>query len=187
MHYSEKLITLPGIGVCYTRPLIPSPLLRKTRQDFGLREDSVVYLCCQSVFKFLPQNDHVFAEIAQRVSNAQFVFTSPNETLSAELLARLRPAFEAAGRRGEHHCVILPHLHHLDYWNLHLVGDIFLDTIGWSSGGSVFEAIACRVPVVTLHPVRPHRNHRVRCSRLRGDRGASRQRQIVAEGSYLAT
>ena len=55
-----------------------------------------------------------------------------------------------AGLAAERHCVVLPQLKHLDYWNLHRVADIFLDTIGWSSGGSVFEAVACRVPVVTI-------------------------------------
>jgi len=45
---------------------------------------------------------------------------------------------------------MMPQLKHLDYWNLHGVADIFLDTIGWSSGGSVFESIACKLPVVTM-------------------------------------
>ena len=31
-HYSERLIRLPGIGVCYAKPVIPRPLLNKTAQ-----------------------------------------------------------------------------------------------------------------------------------------------------------
>lgn len=149
-HYSERLVRLPGVGVCFQRPVIPTPLLRKTRRDFGLGESDVVYLCCQSIFKFLPASDEVFAQIARQVPSARFVFTSPNESLTRELLSRLRSAFSAAGLAADEHCIMLPHLSHFDYWNLHLVGDVFLDTIGWSSAGSVFEAIACRVPVVTL-------------------------------------
>ena len=148
-HYSEKLVRLPGVGVSYRCPVIPVPLLRRTRGDFGLRDDAVVYLCCQSIFKFLPRNDEVFAGIARRIPNAQFAFVSPNDALASELLTRLDAAFRAVGLSARDHCTVLPHLNHFDYWNLHLVGDIFLDTIGWSSGGSVFEAIACRVPVVT--------------------------------------
>ncbi|HWE50637.1 MAG TPA: hypothetical protein VG273_12640 [Bryobacteraceae bacterium] len=149
-HYSEQLMRLPGVGVCYQKPIIPTPLLRKTRRDFGLREDACVYLCSQQAFKFLPQNDAVFAQIASRVPDAQFVFTIMNAPVRSDFLRRLSRAFEAVGLRAEDHCVVLPELRHLDYWNLQLLGDVFLDTIGWSSGGSVFEAIACNVPVVTV-------------------------------------
>ena len=149
-HYFEKLVRLPGVGVSYRKPVIPVPLLRKTRQDFQLQDDSVVYLCCQSVFKFLPDNDDVFVRIAQRVPRARFVFLVTNSVVGGDLRKRLTRAFSVAGLCAENHCVLLPQLKHLDYWNLHLVGDIFLDTIGWSSGGSIFEAIACRLPVITL-------------------------------------
>jgi protein O-GlcNAc transferase len=149
-HYSEQLIRLPGVGVSYQQPAIPWPLLRKTRQDFSLREDSVVYLCCQSVFKFLPDNDDVFVQIASRVRNAQFVFVVTNPLVGFDFSKRLERAFGLAGLRAEDHCVMMPQLKHLDYWNLHGVADIFLDTIGWSSGGSVFESIACKLPVVTM-------------------------------------
>jgi predicted O-linked N-acetylglucosamine transferase (SPINDLY family) len=38
----------------------------------------------------------------------------------------------------------------LDFWNLHLLGNAFLDTISWSGGVTTFEAVACSLPVVTL-------------------------------------
>jgi predicted O-linked N-acetylglucosamine transferase (SPINDLY family) len=149
-HYSEQLALLPGAGVSYRKPLIPFPLLLKTRRDFQLREDAVVYLCCQSAFKFLPQNDHVYTEIAARVPAAQFAFIVANEPVGRDFKSRLDRAFRAAGLRAADHCVFLPQLNHLDYWNLNRVGDVFLDTIEWSSAGSVYEAIACGIPVVAL-------------------------------------
>jgi protein O-GlcNAc transferase len=149
-HYSESLIRLPGVGVVYQKPVIPAPLLHGTRQDFQLRDDATVYLCCQHVYKFLPANDGVFTEIARRVPNAQFVFLAMNKAVGADLQARLDRAFAAAGLESSRHCVILPQLKQFDYWNLHLLADVFLDTIGWSSGASAFEAVACRLPVVTV-------------------------------------
>jgi protein O-GlcNAc transferase len=149
-HYCERLIRLPGVGVVYQKPVIPAPLLHKTRQDFQLRDDATVYLCCQHVYKFLPANDAVFTQIARRVPNAQFVFLAMNKAVGAALQRRLDRAFAAAGLESSRHCVILPQLKRFDYWNLHLLADVFLDTIGWSSGTSVFEAIACRLPVVTV-------------------------------------
>ena len=83
-HYSETLIRLPGVGVCYQKPVIPTVLLNKNRRDFGLRDDAVVYLCCQYAHKYLPNQDHVLAEIAKQVRNAQFVFLTENDGIARD-------------------------------------------------------------------------------------------------------
>ncbi len=71
-HYSETLVRLPNLFTAYTKPSLPSQTL--TRTDLGLREDTVLYLSSQSLFKYLPQYDYIFAEIARQVPNAQFAF-----------------------------------------------------------------------------------------------------------------
>lgn len=149
-HYSEELILLPGVGVCYQKPVIPTALLRKTRGDFGIREDAAVYLCCQYIYKYLPEQDAIFARIATRVRNAQFVFLTENEVVARDLRRRLDRAFSGVGLLAEEHCLLLPALDRFTYWNLQLLADAFLDTIGWSGGVSTFEAVACRLPIVTL-------------------------------------
>ena len=149
-HYSEELVLLPGVGVCYQKPVIPTALLRKTRGDFGIREDAAVYLCCQYIYKYLPEQDAIFARIAARVRNAQFVFLAENEVVASDLGRRLDRAFSGIGLSAREHCVVLPAVDRLTYWNLHLVGDVCLDTIGWCGGVSTFEAVACGLPVVTL-------------------------------------
>jgi protein O-GlcNAc transferase len=149
-HYSERLIRLPGLGVCYPKPMIPRPLLRKSRGDFGLGEDRIVFLCCQSIFKYLPQHDYLFVRIAKRMPTAQFVFLALNEVIARDFLARLRPAFAAQGLEASDHCVTLPLLGKFDYWNLNLVADVFLDSLQWSGGVTTLEAIACGLPIVTL-------------------------------------
>ncbi len=149
-HYSEKLVRLPGVGVSYTKPVIPDSLLFKTRGDFGLREGAPVYLSGQTIFKYLPDQDYLFAQIARRVPNAQFVFLVSNEVLADDFRRRLDGAFSANNLSAADHCVLLPEVSTLDYWNLHRVSDVVLDTIGWSGGISTFEAIACGLPVVTL-------------------------------------
>jgi protein O-GlcNAc transferase len=148
--YSETLILLPGVGVCYQKPIIPTVLLNKTRRDFGIRENAIVYLCCQYAFKYLPDQDSIFAEIAKQVRNSQFVFLTENAAVASSLSRRLDRAFSAMGLSAGEHCVLLPAVDRFTYWNLYLIGDVFLDTIGWSGGVSTFEAIASRVPVVTL-------------------------------------
>lgn len=148
--YTEKLVTLPNLGICYAKPIIPRAFLTKTRSDFGLPADAVVYLSCQSLFKYLPQYDHLFAEIALAVPNARFVFLGPNELRRRAFLRRLERAFSAAGLRAADFCCVLPEQSSFDYWNLHLVADVFLDTIGWSAGRSALDAVGCGLPIVTL-------------------------------------
>lgn len=146
--YSEQLVCLPNIGVSYAKPQLP--ILTKTRSDFGLCDDAIIYLSCQSLHKYLPQHDPIFIAIAQRVPQAQFVFLSARQTYPTEQFRqRLQQAFSQAGLNSEEFCVILPRQSETDYWNLNAVSDIFLDTLGWSGGNTTLEAIACGLPIVT--------------------------------------
>ncbi|MEH2005157.1 DUF5672 family protein [Nostoc sp.] len=141
-HYSEKLIRLPNIGVSYPKPYIP-PII-KNRSDFQLSDDAVIYLCCQAPFKYLPQYDFIFAEIAHRVPQAKFVF------LRGTLLQpRLKRAFAAIGLKSEDYCVFLSIPERLDYLMINLLSDVYLDTFTWSGGNTTLEAIACNLPIVT--------------------------------------
>ncbi len=71
-HYSERLIRLPNLSIHY-EPLDHSPV-GIDRAELGLRADAVVYWCCQSLPKYLPQFDRVFARIAAGVPDCQFTF-----------------------------------------------------------------------------------------------------------------
>jgi len=149
-HYSEVLVQLPGIGLCYPKPVFATALLQKTRPDWGLREEAVVYLSCQSIFKYLPSQDLLFAQIATRIPNSQFVFLVTNELVSEDFGRRLDRAFSAIGLHASDHCVLLPELPHVDFWNLLRCSDVCLDTIGWSGGISTLDAVASELPIVTI-------------------------------------
>jgi predicted O-linked N-acetylglucosamine transferase (SPINDLY family) len=149
-HYTERLIGLPGIGICYRKPLVPRPLLVKTRRDYGLRDDRILYLSCQSLFKYLPQHDDIFPAIAQCIPNAQFAFLGTNRGVAAAFWRRLERAFAAVGMSAHEFCVLLPPQDPVSYWNLNVLADVYLDTLEWSGGNTTLEALACGLPIVTL-------------------------------------
>ncbi|MEG5056616.1 O-linked N-acetylglucosamine transferase, SPINDLY family protein [Microcoleus sp. A2-C5] len=142
LHYSETLIKLPNIGVSYPKPTVGE--LNKSRLDFDLREDAVIYFCCQAPFKYLPQYDFILAEIALRVPQAKFIF--PRGELLRE---RLKRAFAAVNLDSEDYCVFRAIATRQEYIAINFLADVFLDTFTWSGGNTSLEAIACNLPIVT--------------------------------------
>ncbi|NJM27596.1 MAG: hypothetical protein HC856_03990, partial [Pseudanabaena sp. RU_4_16] len=148
-HYSETLVRLPKLGFCYPKPQFPQ--IAKTRADYQLPEDAIVYLACQSFYKYLPQYDYIFAQIARRIPRAKFVFICRYSShINQQFHQRLQRAFTQVGLDADKFCVLLPRQNGDDYLNLHLISDIFLDSIGWSGGNTSLEAIAASLAVVTL-------------------------------------
>ncbi len=153
-HYTEQLVRLPNLGISYPKPQIPNPT--KNRSDFQLREGAVVYLCCQSTFKYLPQYDFLYPEIARRVPEAQFVFVfrstgfyKSNSSLQGRFRQRLQNAFAKVGLNSEEYCVFLTSQDWKGYTSLLQCSDVFLDTLSFSGGHTTFDAVACNLPVVT--------------------------------------
>jgi len=148
-HYTEKLVLLPGISITYKTPLLP--VVPKQRSEFNLTIDDVVYLSCQSLYKYLPQFDFVFPAIAQQVKRSKFVFIESlhSEEITELFQARLADAFQSYHLNYEDHCLFVQRLTPNDYLSLNLASDIYLDTIEWSGGNTTLEAIACNLPIVT--------------------------------------
>ncbi len=149
-HYTEALVRLPNLGVYYLPPEIETDGMDRT--ELGLKEDAVLYLCLQSLFKYLPQYDEVFPRIAQKTGNCQFAFVtgSMSRPVINILRRRLAGVFSSYGLKSENHIVFFPHLDDKQYFSLYRTGDVFLDSIGWSGCNTTMNAIARDLPVVTL-------------------------------------
>ena len=148
-HYSEQLIRLPNLSIHYTPVHIPSPILN--RDTFGLSQKTILYLCCQSLFKYLPQYDEVYPLIARQVGDCQFLFIShPNIRITEEFRFRITQAFKRFGLNGDEFIVFLPSMEQEQYMAINCLSDIYLDSIGWSGCNSTLEALACNLPIVTL-------------------------------------
>ena len=147
--YSESLVRLPNLALCYRPPPIPKHL--KTRLEMGIPNDRFVFLSTQSIFKYLPQHDDIYPRIALAVPRAIFIFISHQSSAATEKFrTRLRSAFSSFGLDADRHCHFNKRLGFNAFLNLNLVSDVLLDSMDWSGGKTTLEAITCNLPVVTL-------------------------------------
>lgn len=142
-HYTERLVTLPGIGTRYRMPRLPSAA---TRAQFGLPDGAPLLLCPQSLFKVHPDNDALFARVLDAIPRSQLVmFRGRDPDLTRRFVARLARAGIGGDRLR-----MLPQCAHDDFLRINGVCDVMLDTLHWSGGNTSLDALACGLPIVTL-------------------------------------
>ena len=151
-YYTEKLIRLPNLSIHYTPLDIPAQT--RSKADIGLQEDDIMFWCCQSLYKYLPQHDDVFPRIAKQLKNCKFVFIKykgdASERVTEVFFQRLNCAFEQFGLNDQDYCIFLPQLTAKLFAGTTALADVFLDSIGWSGCNSSLEAITHNIPIVTL-------------------------------------
>jgi protein O-GlcNAc transferase len=148
--YSERLVRLPNLSIYYEPADAPAAGVDRTQ--LGLREDAVVYWCCQSLPKYLPQFDEIFARIAAQVPGCQFTFIEfvGGSSVTAMFQARLERAFKAVGLDARDHCVFLPRLAPDRFVAAIGQCNVVLDSAGWSGCNSILESLVYNVPIVTF-------------------------------------
>jgi predicted O-linked N-acetylglucosamine transferase (SPINDLY family) len=143
-HYAERLQRLPGLSVrCDPQPPGSD---HPTRAALGFAPADIVYVCCQSAFKYHPGDDRDLAAIAAREARAQFLFVGdpardPNARRLRARLARSIP---------ESRLVFVPPVPADAFPALLRAGDAYLDSHRWSGGNTTLEAMAVGLPIVTL-------------------------------------
>jgi predicted O-linked N-acetylglucosamine transferase (SPINDLY family) len=148
-HYTERLVRLPNLSIYYEPPELPRVALN--RAELGLRPTAMVYWCGQSLFKYLPQHDQVFARIARDAGDCQFVFFRYQGANVTELFKqRLERAFAALGLRADDYCVFLQRMDFPKFLAVFGLSDIFLDSIGFSGGNTTLDSLPYGLPIVTM-------------------------------------
>jgi predicted O-linked N-acetylglucosamine transferase (SPINDLY family) len=147
-HYAERLVRLPNLSIYY-EPQEVCPV-DADRDMFGLPSGSVLYHCCQTLFKFLPQYDEIYPRIAREAGDCRFLFAASNSSMTEQCRLRIDRAFERFGLKADDYVVFLSYLDQVKYDALNRISDIFLDPIGWSGCTSTLEAIGCNLPVVAF-------------------------------------
>lgn len=148
-HYTEQLIRLPNLSTYYVPVRFHSKAI--DRATLGARPNTILYWCCQSLFKYLPWYDEVFPKIAKEVGDCQFLFIKArSETLTQIFQQRLSQAFLHHGLDSKRYCLFIPGVPPEQFEAISKTCDVFLDSIGWSGGNTTFEALDTDLPVVTL-------------------------------------
>ncbi len=146
--YSETLVRLPNLSLCYHPPKLPS--IPMSRTALGLPDDRFIFLSSQSIYKYLPQHDELYPLIAKEAPHAFFVFIGhQNHLVTRCFRNRLRAAFQRHNLNADCYCHFCPRLDTDGFLSLNMVADVFLDTLSWSGGKTTLEAISCGLPVVT--------------------------------------
>lgn len=150
-HYTERLVRLPNLATYYEPAVIPSPE-NNHRTLLGLRPTATVYWSGQALYKYLPQYDDVFPNIALHVPDSQFVFIkyAKSRHVTDQFQARLSRVFAAHGLNADFHCRFLPPMSQQGFLSAVGQSDIVLDTIGWSGGKSTLDCVSHDLPFVTL-------------------------------------
>jgi predicted O-linked N-acetylglucosamine transferase (SPINDLY family) len=147
-HYGERLVLLPSLGN-RIQPLS----LSSSDPDFpalNIDLDRPILVCPGTPFKYQQEHDHVFADIARIVPDAQFVFFRPSVTALADLLQlRITKAFEAAGLNVMDQVRFIRWLNFHEFHCLLRHADVLLDTIGFSGYNTAVQAMECGLPLVT--------------------------------------
>jgi predicted O-linked N-acetylglucosamine transferase (SPINDLY family) len=147
-HYSEQLVLLPHLGSRIQPLAFPTSDPGFAAMNIDLERPILV--CPGTPYKYQPVHDHIFADIARAVPDAQLVFFRPPVAALANLLqVRITKEFEAAGLDVMDHVRFIRWLNFNEYHCLLKRADVLLDTIGFSGYNTAVQAIECGLPLVT--------------------------------------
>ena len=153
VHYTERLVRLPGIGTSYPRPAAPrqsSAVARASlRQRLGLAPDAPLYLCPQALYKILPDDDERFARVLEAVpGSVLLLFEGRHRVATTTLMKRLSGTLAAKGLAPRERLRVLARVSREDFVQINAACDAMLDTHCWSGGNSSLDAIASDLPIV---------------------------------------
>lgn len=149
-HYSERLVSLPNLGVC-VEPATPSMTVPDLRK-LGLPTDEPLLLCAGTPFKYSPIHDQVWVAIArglQAEKRGRLVFfRSHRKSMNEMLERRLRSAFDREGVDFEARVCLIPTLDRPLFFGLMQRAALMLDTLGFSGFNTALQAVECGLPVL---------------------------------------
>ena len=145
-YYSEKLIMLPNLGINYDFP----NLSNIKKPNVLNKSSTTIFLNLQSLFKLLPQDDHIYLDILKKNSNCCFWFIHGiKNSVTSIFKERISKLFKKEGYDFEKYSYFYPRCSQEEFFGLIEESDIILDSLNWSGGNTSLEAISLNKPIVT--------------------------------------
>lgn len=146
-HYSETLVRLANLSVFYDVPEERPAAFGRARLEIAA--DRIVYLCCQNLSKYLPQNDSLFVDTLRAVPEGVLVFVkSGKPAVDMRFEQRLRNRFGEAGLSFEAHVRLVAPLSQDEFPSLGALSDVYLDSPEWSGCNTTLEMLGSNLPIV---------------------------------------
>ena len=143
--YTEKLLRLNCFSTDYIRPNKQS--LKKSRVDFRIKDETHLYICPQSLFKFHPDFDEILAGILRIDQHGEIILL---EGQHQEWTIRLKSRFKESIPDVADRIKFLPRLSGVDFLEFISLADVILDTPHFCGGNTSYEAFSLGKIVVTL-------------------------------------
>ena len=145
-YYSEKLINLPGLGINYDFP----NLSNIKKPNILNKSKAVIFLNLQSLFKLLPQDDHIYLDIVKKYPNCCFWFIQGlKNSVTVIFKERVSKLFKMEGYDFKKYSYFHPRCSQDEFFGLIEESNIILDSFNWSGGNTTLEAISLNKPIVT--------------------------------------
>jgi predicted O-linked N-acetylglucosamine transferase (SPINDLY family) len=147
-HYREKLIRLPGTGVCTEL----APVQSQPWDSPARHGNCVRFALCQQPIKFDPADDVLLTRIARAAGPSEFWLAAPKKLhwATVRLRNRLAAAFRAAGLDPDAHLRVMPWLSRGQFAGFLDQMDVFVDCPAFSGYTTAWQAIHRGIPIVTL-------------------------------------
>ncbi len=147
-HYRERLVRLPGTGVCTAYSELSAEPWSATQAP----PNTVRFAICQQPMKFDPADDELLVRIARETGACEFWLPSPLNLpwMAARLQHRLGTVFRAAGLAPDVYLRVMPWLPRAQFLGFLDSMDVFLDCPGFSGYTTAWQAVHRGIPVVTL-------------------------------------
>ena len=145
-YYSEKLINLPNLGISYDLP----SLKNIKKPNIQNQSNPIIFLNLQSLFKLLPQDDHIYLDIIKEYPDSYFWFLNRmNDSVTKIFKNRISKLFEKEGYDFKKYFYFHPRCSQEEFFGLIQESDVILDSCNWSGGNTSLEAISLNKPIVT--------------------------------------
>tara|TARA_B100000212_G_scaffold332273_1_gene300367 strand:+ start:1869 stop:3662 length:1794 start_codon:yes stop_codon:yes gene_type:complete len=153
-NYTEKLIKLKNISINYEKPNIEINEEIKNRFD----DNFVNILNLQSLHKFQPHEDKIYAEILNKNKKINLYFIE-SEIKEHNKVFKYRISKFLSENKSEERIKFLPRCDNNNFYNYIYFSSFIFDCLSWSGGNTHLEALAFDKPIITMEGKNLKQNH----------------------------